>query len=132
MSLTLTGAIKWDIFVFYIVSCLIFITCCCVIMSCLFLCCPAPAPLCHRTGYNSIATIFKYVNPFTICSRHYSALLTHCCGNRINLVGSHIAQIERLQRRRLTTNLRLAGLTGGSSFESTRLANVSDDEIDFA
>ena len=42
--ISITGAIKWDIFVFYIVSGVIFVTCICVIVSCLFLCCPAASP----------------------------------------------------------------------------------------
>ena len=39
--ISVTGTIKWDIFVFYIVSGVIFVTVICVIVSCLFLCCPA-------------------------------------------------------------------------------------------
>ena len=38
---TITGSLKWDIFVVYIMSCVVFITTCCVTLFFLFWCYPA-------------------------------------------------------------------------------------------
>ena len=41
MSLmNITGELQWDIFVVYLLFCVMFITCCCVSIACMFLCSP--------------------------------------------------------------------------------------------
>ena len=37
----ITGALKWDLFVVYIIMCVIFVALCCFSITCMFLCCPA-------------------------------------------------------------------------------------------
>ena len=67
--ISITGAIKWDIFVFYIVSGVIFVTCICVIVSCLFLCCPA-----NSTTYQQHLAQAKYNRSlnYVLCTTEYT------------------------------------------------------------
>ena len=37
----ITGELQWDIFVVYLIFCVMFITCCCVSIACMFLCSPS-------------------------------------------------------------------------------------------
>ena len=37
----ITGELQWDIFVVYLIFCVMFITCCCVSIGCMFLCSPS-------------------------------------------------------------------------------------------
>ena len=41
MSFSLTGAIKWDIFIYYLIFCLAFLAICGTSMFCMFCWCPA-------------------------------------------------------------------------------------------
>ena len=61
--ISITGTIKWDIFVFYIVSGVIFVTVICVIISCLFLCCPA-----NSATYQQHLAQAKYNRPVHVPS----------------------------------------------------------------
>ena len=38
---SITGEIQWDIFVVYLIFCVMFIACCCISIACMFLCSPS-------------------------------------------------------------------------------------------
>ena len=44
----ITGVLKWDLFVVYIIMCVIFVALCCFSITCMFLCCPAKKENSHR------------------------------------------------------------------------------------
>ena len=71
--ISVTGTIKWDIFVFYIVSGVIFVTVICVIVSCLFLCCPA-----NSATYQQHLAQAKYNRPVHVpLFKFYPYLILH-------------------------------------------------------
>ena len=50
----ITGALKWDLFVVYIIMCVIFISLCCCSITFMFLCCPAKKENVKNNQYSPI------------------------------------------------------------------------------
>ena len=71
----ITGVLRWDIFVVYIIFCVIFVGCCCISILLMFYCCPAkesgPALFASTASMATRESSRFHITIFTSCTSQF-------------------------------------------------------------
>ena len=68
---SITGEIQWDIFVVYLIFCVMFIACCCISIACMFLCSPSQNQNQSHAENQAQGKIGRKIEPLQLISQKF-------------------------------------------------------------